>query len=105
MVIKDKYDFENLNNEAENLILEELDRQLEDYSKPLCMCNDCVVDIAAMALNSVKPLYRASLLGRLYTASAMDQKNYASSVRDAVSKAIEKIRKNPSHDLEEEAVQ
>ena len=104
MAIKDEYNFEFLKNEAEKLILEELERQLENYSKPLCRCNDCVVDMAALALNSVKPLYRSSLLGNLYTSSVMNEKSYATSVRESVFKAIEKIRQNPGHDLEQEAI-
>ena len=97
MAIIDSYDFEHLRNEAEKVVLGELDRQLEVYSESICRCNDCVVDMAAMALNSVKPLYRVSLLGSLYTASAMDEQSYATSVREAVFNAIEKVRKNPSH--------
>ena len=95
----DNYDFDVLKNEAETLIINELDRQLGAYTDPLCLCNDCILDMAAMALNSVKPLYRVSLLGTLYTATAMDQKAYATSVREAVFNAIEKVRKNPSHDI------
>lgn len=99
MALNDNYDFEHLKNEAENLVIQELDRQLGLYSEPLCRCNDCVVDMAAIALNTVKPLYRVSLLGTLYTSNAMDEKTYASSVRDAVFIAIEKVRKNPSHEV------
>ena len=98
----DDYDFEVLKNEAETLVINELDRQLEAYSDPLCLCNDCILDMAAMALNTVKPLYRVSLLGTLYTATAMDQKAYATSVREAVFNAIEKVRKNPSHEISSE---
>ena len=101
MAFIDNYDFDVLKNEAENLVLNELSRQLENHSGPICLCNDCVVDMAAMALNTVKPLYRVSLLGGLYTAIAMDEKVYASSIRDAVFKAIEKVRKNPSHEMTE----
>jgi competence protein ComFB len=54
--------------------------------------------MAAIALNSVKPLYRFSLLGSLYAAQAMNEKTYAGSVQTAVAGAIEKVRKNPSHD-------
>jgi len=104
MALKDEYDFEFLKNEAETLILDELERQLEVHTKPLCRCNDCVNDMAALALNTVKPLYRVSLLGSLYTALAMDEKTYATSVRDAVFKAIERIRKNPSHEVGQTAV-
>jgi competence protein ComFB len=99
MAFLDEYEFFNLKNEAENLVIKELARQLETFPEPLCKCNECVLDMAAMALNMVKPLYRVSLLGSLYAASAMDEKKYASSVRQAVFNAIEKVRKNPSHDV------
>ncbi|GHV37687.1 hypothetical protein AGMMS49546_06260 [Spirochaetia bacterium] len=99
MAFIDNYDFELLKNEAEKLVLEELGNQLESYPGEICTCNDCVVDMATMALNAVKPLYRFSLLGTLYAAQAMnEQTEYADSIRDAVSNAIEKVRKNPSHD-------
>ena len=102
MAFIDKYDFELLKNEAENLVLKELERQLESFTEPICRCNDCVVDMAAMALNAVRPLYRVSLLGSLYTSHAMDEQEYAAKVREAVFNAIEKVRKNPSHDIEED---
>ena len=98
MAFIDNYDFEHLENEAEKLVLAELGRQLESYTEPICLCNDCVVDMAAMALNIVKPLYRASLLGTLYLSRAMEEQEYATSLREAVFNAIEKVRKNPSHD-------
>ncbi|MDR2135794.1 MAG: late competence development ComFB family protein [Treponema sp.] len=98
MAFADDYDFDLLKNEAENLVLDELGRQLESYTGELCTCNDCVVDMAAIALNSVKPLYRFSILGTLYTSQAMADDAYSESVRTAVSAAIEKVRENPSHD-------
>ena len=101
MAFIDDYDFEHLTNEAEKIVLGELSRQMEGYSEPVCRCNECVVDMAAMALNAVKPLYRVSLLGSLYVASAMDEQAYATSVREAVFYAIEKVRKNPSHEVQE----
>ena len=97
MAFLDNYNFEFLKNEAENLVIKELGRQLENHSGPICLCNDCVVDMAAMALNTIKPLYRVSLLGGLYTATAMDEKTYARGIRETVFTAIEKVRKNPSH--------
>jgi competence protein ComFB len=55
--------------------------------------------MAAIALNTVKPLYRYSLLGGLYAAEALNEhKDYAESIRNAVNAAIEKVRQNPSHD-------
>ncbi|GHV91491.1 hypothetical protein AGMMS50268_19940 [Spirochaetia bacterium] len=99
MAFSDNYDFELLKNEAEKLVVDELGKQLESCPEEICTCNECVVDMAAMALNAVKPLYRFSLLGTLYAAQAVnEQTDYADSIRDAVSNAIEKVRKNPSHD-------
>jgi len=100
MAFIDDYDFENLENEAEKIVLNELGRQLEAFTEPVCKCNDCVMDMAALVLNSVKPLYRVSLLGGLYTAHAMDENSYAKTIRVAVFNAIEKVRNNPSHEME-----
>jgi competence protein ComFB len=94
----ENYDFELLKNEAEKMVLDELGRQLEAFEGEICTCNECVVDMAAMALNAVKPYYRFSLLGTLYAAQALSEESYAASIREAVANAIEKVRKNPSHD-------
>jgi competence protein ComFB len=98
MAFIDNYDFDLLVNEAETLVLNELEKQLESYDGIICRCNECVVDMAAIALNSVKPLYRFSLLGSLYAAHAMNEESYANSVQQAVSDSIKKVQKNPSHD-------
>jgi competence protein ComFB len=98
MSFKDDYDFELLKNEAEILVIQEMEHQLEAESDLMCRCNECIVDIAAIALNTVKPLYRFSLLGTLYASQAMSEQAYADSVKKAVAWAIKKVRKNPAHD-------
>ena len=98
MGFADSYDFELLKNEAEQIVLHELERQLDAYTEELCLCNECVVDIAAIALNTVKPLYRFSLLGTLYASQAMTEQAYADSLKEAVAKAIVKVKENPAHD-------
>ncbi|MCX7656779.1 MAG: late competence development ComFB family protein [Treponemataceae bacterium] len=98
MGFKDQYDFGQLVNEAERLVIDELERQLNALSDPVCRCEDCVLDMATLALNAVKPLYRVSLLGSLYAAHAMDEVSYAENLRTAVATAIQKVRENPSHD-------
>jgi competence protein ComFB len=98
MAFKDEYDFNLLKNEAETLVIRELEQQLKSESEDMCRCNDCIVDIAAIALNTVKPLYRFSLLGTLYASQAMTEQAYADSVKKAVAFAIKKVKKNPSHD-------
>jgi len=98
MALRDDYDFELLKNEAEEMVLHELERQLDAEPEEVCRCNECVVDMAAIALNSVKPLYRFSLLGTLYAAQAINKRSYADSIQRAVANAIKKVKANPSHD-------
>ena len=94
----DKYNFDLLKNEAEQLVIHEMEQQLQAAPRDMCRCNECVVDIAAISLNEVKPLYRFSLLGTLYASQAMTEQTYADSVKNAVAKAIKKVRNNPGHD-------
>ena len=98
MALREMYNFELLKNEAEHMVLQELEKQLATYGPGLCRCNECIVDMAAVALNAVKPLYRFSLLGTLYAAQAMSEQSYAESVRQAVSQAVAKVCDNPGHD-------
>jgi competence protein ComFB len=98
MAFLDGYNFEYLSNAAESLVLEELESQLEAATGEICLCNECVLDMAAKALNSVPPLYRVSLLGTLYTANAMKDDAYALALKTAVAEAIERVRENPGHD-------
>ncbi len=103
MAFENEYDFSQLVNEAEQLVIKELGAQLgernaQEDGSPVCVCEDCVLDMATLALNSVKPLYRVSLLGSLYAAHAMDEDEYSSALKKAVSNAIDKIHANPSHD-------
>ena len=98
MAFIDEYDFDILKNESEKLVIEELGKQLGAYKGQICRCETCVVDMAAMALNAVKPLYRVSLLGTQYASQAMGETHFAKTLKDSVSKSIEKVRKNPAHD-------
>lgn len=94
----DEYDFSILVNESERMVREELGRRLEAGDLDgLCSCQDCVLDMATLALNNLKPLYRVSLLGTIY-AHAMTEGDYMEGVRAAVEAAIRKIGENPSHE-------
>jgi len=98
MAFKDDYDFYLLKNEAENLVIHEMELQLKAQEGLMCLCSECVLDIAAMSLNSVKPLYRFSLLGTLYASQAWTEQGYADSIKQAVATAVKKVKKNPAHD-------
>ena len=96
MSLTDKYDFETLVNDAERMVLLELETQLA-AAVDACTCQDCVLDMAAFALNNVKPTYRVSLMGRVYAQSGSNAQ-HAQAITRAVRDAIAKVRANPSHD-------
>jgi len=96
MGLRERYDFDNLVNEAEVKVLRELESQIA-ATPGLCTCQDCVLDMAAYALNTLKPSYRVSLMGSVYAHSA-EQAASLREVTRAVQEAIKKIRANPSHD-------
>src|SRR5208283_5596400 len=74
MPIPDTYDFDSLVNEAERMVLQELEDQLKT-AVGVCTCQECVLDMAAFALNNVKPAYRVSLMGSVYARSAGNAQN------------------------------
>ena len=90
MSLEDTYNFEELVNEAERLVLSELERQLLDQPGGVgAYTEDEVLDMAAYALNNVRPLYRVNLLGRIYAQNVGD--DYVKEVTKAVAEAIAKI--------------
>ena len=94
MDLRKYYDFEDLVNEAERLVIDELGRQLDlPENSDLLNREEYVRDTAAYALNHVRPMYRANLLGRLY-AKAVDA-DEEREVKEAVEEAIRKVRQNP----------
>ena len=93
MSLRELYDFDSLRNEAERLVIDELERQLERLPE-VSRTEEVVFDIAALALNHVPPFYHVSLLGKLY-ASSIDETDYALKVRKAVREAIRKVVANP----------
>ncbi len=99
MSIRDDYDFSVLVNEAERMVTDELERRLAELADPsICLCQDCVLDMAAYALNALKPVYRVSLLGTMYAQAIDGDSGYSHEVRSMVDVAIKKIHANPGHD-------
>ena len=88
MKLIELYDFSIINNEAFNLVIDEMENQLTDEEKE--DNEDFIIDVATYALNQVKPAYRATLLGKLYTQS-LKESAYMDSVRKAVKEAIKKL--------------
>ena len=96
MAIRERYDFDSLSNEAEELVVSEIERQVSAHPE-LCTCSECILDIAAYALNKVRPRYRVSLLDSVYV-DTEERNEYLKEIRRAVRDGILKVSANPPHD-------
>jgi competence protein ComFB len=96
MAIKESYDFESLTNEAEELVVSEIEKQIPAHPD-LCTCSECILDVAAYALNRVRPRYRVSLLDSVYI-EPEERSDYLKEIRQAVLEGILKVSTNPPHD-------
>jgi competence protein ComFB len=96
MGIRDRYDFHSLHNEAEELVVEEIEKQIPAHPE-LCTCSECILDVAAYSLNSVRPRYRVSLLDSVFI-QPEERSEYLKEIRRAVHDGILKVSTNPPHD-------
>jgi competence protein ComFB len=91
MALDDMYDFSQISNQAEKLVIEEIEDHLS--AEELSDNEEFILDVATYALNHLRPIYSYTLLGKLYTEN-LDE-SYHEEVEKAVSAAIAKIRGNP----------
>ena len=96
MTIKDRYDFDGLVNEAEELVVSEIEKQIPDHPE-LCTCSECILDVAAYALNRVRHRYRVSLLDSVFV-EPEERSDYLEEIRRTVRDGILKVSTNPPHD-------
>ena len=96
MGIRERYDFHSLSNEAEELVVAEIEKQIPGHPE-LCTCSECILDVAAYALNRVHPRYRVSLLDSVYV-QPEERNEYLQEIRRAVHDGILKVSTNPPHD-------
>jgi len=96
MGLREDHDFDALVNDAEGLVIDALEAAVA-RTPGICTCRDCVLDMAACALNSVRHSYRVSLLGALSGRSPRGGE-YERQIRQAVDAAVERVQKNRSHD-------
>jgi len=94
MAFQDKYDFSLLVNDKERYVVAELEAQLKVRTE-VCRCQECILDMVALALNHTKPLYRVTLLGAIYATA--DDESVHQEITEAVGAAVDRIFANPSH--------
>ncbi len=68
----------------------------------ICKCDHCLMDIKAIALNSLKPHYVVTQKGEMY--SKLDEMNlqYETDILKALIDAITIVSKSPRHEVEDD---
>ena len=84
-------------NKNREVVLDMLEKILTNKSDDICRCQICVLDMAAIALNQLKPRYHTSPFAGEEFKSESDREAYFKEVREAIAYAIERVRKYPHH--------
>ncbi|QQY80601.1 competence protein ComFB [Keratinibaculum paraultunense] len=87
----------NLKNLKEKQVMDVIDKILKNRDD-VCKCNKCKLDIAAIALNNLKPKYVVTEKGSLYAKSNILDYQYDVDLIKEVTKAIEIVKEKPRHD-------
>lgn len=88
-------------NIVEGLIWEEVDTVLS-RKEGACRCDKCRADIAAYALNQVKPRYVVSRKGEAMARAQVLAGDYRVGLLVAITEAVEIVSNYPRHTSEEE---
>lgn len=84
-------------NIMENFVLEIIDSVLK--TKPdICTCEKCRDDIAALALNKLKPRYVSSRMGDLFTRTELMDSKLRTAIVVNIAEAAEKVAVQPRHE-------
>lgn len=63
----------------------------------VCKCEKCILDIKALALNNLKPLYLVTEKGEVYSKNDQLGVQYRVDVINQLAQSIQLVSKNPRH--------
>ncbi len=89
--------FMELRNLMEILVVRRLDEVLDDEKEEVCRCNQCRMDMAALALNDLTPRYVVTQRGETYSKADLLEVQRFVDVLTAISKAVKIVHNNPRH--------
>lgn len=89
-----------MRNYMEDLVWQNLPELLEQRPK-VCSCEHCRYDIAAIALNNLKPKYVATRQGEAYTRIHTLEAQFNVDVIAAIIQAMQIVETHPHHSIEE----
>jgi competence protein ComFB len=85
-----------LHNLMEDEVLNVIEK-LGDDIPDICYCDKCKLDMAAIALNNLKPKYVVTHIGYVYAKANNFNSQFNTDILTTVTKAIEIVGKNPQH--------
>ena len=88
-----------IRNCMEAIVLDTLEKLKQDY-RGMCVCDQCKMDILAISLNKLPPLYTTSDKGEMYAKLNEFQPQFKVNVIHAVTEAVEIVMTHPRHQLE-----
>lgn len=86
-----------LKNYMEDMVWLLLDDVLQKWPE-VCRCTICRHDIAAIALNNLKPRYVVREQGEVYSRVSVLEAQYRADVYTALTKAILLVQEKPRHE-------
>ncbi len=101
MKFKDLYNTDDLANMTEELVFDTIDRIIDEYPDA-CRDHDCMLDVAAIALNQMPARYRttpfqSAPIGVFGLVEDIPLEELTEMAEAAVRKAIEQVMQRPKH--------
>nr|WP_315024772.1 late competence development ComFB family protein [uncultured Aminipila sp.] len=84
-----------LHNLAEDAMKTKVPEIMQSFN--MCICQDCVYDVMALALNHIKPLYTVTEKGKLFQKLASYELQYGTDLASEITKACIRVKINPNH--------
>lgn len=78
-------------------VVKEIYTELAGQRSDLCKCEKCRLDVLAMALNNLQPLYYVSERGQVFSRLQSTYTEIKTRVLTEVLKAIRHVEKQPKH--------
>lgn len=97
---KDKYCSKELLNVTEEVVFEELHKIITSQSVDFCKCEVCLLDIVAISLNNLPPIYWGNRFEKFRPRSEAQKEQEAEMHKLAHEElviAIETVSNNPHH--------
>lgn len=82
----------------ERVVRDALDEVLI-YNKEVCQCEECQVDIMAIALNNLPPKYVGTRIGEVYSKLNTLSNQFNTDAYREITKAIEIVKNKPHHEV------